>query len=161
MLWTFPQIGVRFPQFAVAPGPSTEDKVVLVLGASGEESVMTRMRTVIGALTGALAMGVATAGCASAAAAHVAAQNSVTCGTVRTAGGATAIVTVSRGRPGCAAVRRVLAGYYADLAAGKAPGMGGGGPVAVDGWRCLSGPATSPGTTCRSGNATVKASMAG
>jgi hypothetical protein len=170
MAWTFPQIGQRFARtpngveasFGVGVKRTASGEVVLTRGTVGEDIVMTRLRTVIGALSAGLALGAAGVGCANAEAAHVDAQTSPTKGgTVRTAGGATATVTVTHGTAGCATVKHVLTRYYADLASGRAPGIGGGGPVKVGKWTCVSGPATSPGTTCKSGDVTAKATIAG
>jgi hypothetical protein len=77
------------------------------------------------------------------------------CGTVKSASDVSGTVMVRRGQVDCAAMRQVLTVYYGDLASGRAPGNGGGGPVVVQGWRCVSGPATAPGTTCTKATALV------
>ena len=59
------------------------------------------------------------------------------CGSGRTAAGVRVLIEISRGSVACSAAVKVEQGYAAALAAGKAPGNGGGGPVSVSGWICL------------------------
>jgi hypothetical protein len=59
------------------------------------------------------------------------------CGSGRTAANVRVLVEVSHGQVPCATALAVEKDYAAALAAGKAPGNGGGGPVAVDGWTCV------------------------
>jgi hypothetical protein len=58
------------------------------------------------------------------------------CGTAYTAAHVPVRVEVPRGGIDCALALRVQADYTRKLAAGEAPGNGGGGPVPVDGWTC-------------------------
>ncbi|APU21072.1 metal-dependent hydrolase [Actinoalloteichus sp. GBA129-24] len=67
---------------------------------------------------------------------------------VMTAADFPADVFVRGGEVPCFEATRIMQDYYLRLAAGAAPGMGGGGPVEVGTWMCSSGPATAPGTTC-------------
>lgn len=92
------------------------------------------------------------------AAAQASAGPGAGCGTVKSAANVLGTVTVRRGQVDCATMRHVLAAYYGDLAAGRAPGNGGGGPLWEQGWRCISGPSTAPGTTCTKGTADVAVS---
>jgi hypothetical protein len=59
------------------------------------------------------------------------------CGFGRTAVDVRVLVQVSRGKVACPTALMVERDYAAALAAGKAPGNGGGGPVSVDGWVCV------------------------
>jgi hypothetical protein len=58
------------------------------------------------------------------------------CGTGRTAAGVPVLVEISRGPVACPAAMTLERAYATALASGKAPGNGGGGPVAVQGWVC-------------------------
>lgn len=55
---------------------------------------------------------------------------------------------VRKGRVACGPARKVFKTYLTKLRRGEAPGNGGGGPVHVQGWTCVSGPATDPGSAC-------------
>lgn len=59
------------------------------------------------------------------------------CGSGRTAANVRVLIEVSRGSVACPTALKIEQGYAAALAAGKAPGNGGGGPVSVSGWICL------------------------
>jgi hypothetical protein len=59
------------------------------------------------------------------------------CGSGRTAANVRVLIEVSRGPVACSAAATVEQAYAAALAAGKAPGNGGGGPVSVSGWICV------------------------
>lgn len=58
------------------------------------------------------------------------------CGGSRTAAGVPVTVEVARGTVSCPAAMKLERAYATALAAGKAPGNGGGGPVPVQGWVC-------------------------
>ena len=58
------------------------------------------------------------------------------CGTGRTAAGVPVLVEIARGPVACPAAMALERAYATALASGKAPGNGGGGPVAVRGWVC-------------------------
>jgi hypothetical protein len=58
------------------------------------------------------------------------------CGTGKTAAGVPVLIEISRGTVACAAAMRLERAYAAAVAAGQAPGNGGGGPVTVRGWVC-------------------------
>lgn len=58
------------------------------------------------------------------------------CGTTTTAAGVAVQIEVARGTVACPAALRVETAYARALAAGLAPGNGGGGPVTVSGWTC-------------------------
>jgi len=58
------------------------------------------------------------------------------CGQGRTAAGVPVVVKVARGPVSCHAALRIEKAYAAAVAAGRAPGNGGGGPVRVQGWVC-------------------------
>jgi len=58
------------------------------------------------------------------------------CGTGRTAAGVPVLVEIARGPVACPAAMTLERAYATALASGKAPGNGGGGPVAVRGWVC-------------------------
>jgi hypothetical protein len=75
-----------------------------------------------------------------------------TCGTVYTAAHVPVLVQVPSGVVGCATALRVQADYTRKLAAGEAPGNGGGGPVPVDGWTCEGYPTPQ---VLRTGRASV------
>src|ERR1017187_3080887 len=59
------------------------------------------------------------------------------CGAGRTAANVRVLIEVSRGTVTCATALHVEQAYATALAAGKAPGNGGGGPVSVSGWICI------------------------
>lgn len=122
--------------------------------------MLSTMRTLhrtrrLGSMAAGLLLAAAPTGVA---AAHSAAATPGGCGTVTTAAGFPAVTQVVRGQVSCATVTRVFTVYYADLAAGRAPGNGGGGPVAVDGWICTSAPAmAAPLSTCDRGGSEITA----
>ena len=58
------------------------------------------------------------------------------CGTGRTAAGVPVLVEIARGPVACPAAMTLERAYATALASGRAPGNGGGGPVAVRGWVC-------------------------
>jgi hypothetical protein len=79
------------------------------------------------------------------------------CGTVDTAAHVPVTVEVPPGTVDCATALRVQTGYTRKVAAGEAPGNGGGGPVPVDGWTCEGYPTpqvlrTGRASVCRRGN---------
>jgi hypothetical protein len=58
------------------------------------------------------------------------------CGTSRSAANVPVEIEVYRGQVGCAAALQIERSYAEAIAAGRAPGNGGGGPVTIDGWTC-------------------------
>src|SRR5215469_131840 len=58
------------------------------------------------------------------------------CGTGHTAANVPVEIEVNRGQVSCTIALSVQKDYAAAVAAGKAPGNGGGGPVTVDSWKC-------------------------
>lgn len=85
------------------------------------------------------------AGCGSAHAARIGAKTTSgvlaaggggSCGRAYTAGHVPIILKVSTGTVACSQAQQVETAYNREIAAGKAPGNGGGGPVQVDGWTC-------------------------
>jgi hypothetical protein len=106
---------------------------------------------------GLLIVGLLLTGCGTAHAQQVSGPG-LRCGTVTTAAGFPAVEQVVRGHVSCATATRVLTAYYAALAAGRAPGNGGGGPVQVEGWTCTSAPAmAAPLSTCDRGDSEITA----
>jgi|HubBroStandDraft_2_1064218.scaffolds.fasta_scaffold392728_1 hypothetical protein len=77
---------------------------------------------------------IAVAGCGSAT--PKAAAKPQACGTSKTAANVPIEVEVNHGQVSCAVALSVEKGYAAAIAAGQAPGNGGGGPVTVSGWKC-------------------------
>jgi hypothetical protein len=59
------------------------------------------------------------------------------CGMAKTAAGVPVKVQVVRGTVGCPAALKLQRAYAAEVASGKAPGNGGGGPLSVNGWVCV------------------------
>ncbi len=59
------------------------------------------------------------------------------CGMGKTAAGVPVQVQVVRGAVGCPAAMKLQRSYAAEVASGKAPGNGGGGPITVSGWVCV------------------------
>ncbi len=88
------------------------------------------------AAAAALAVGCGHAAPASPAGAAAAAHKSVACGTARTPANVPVKVEITKGSVTCAAALAVEHAYTAAVAAGKAPGNGGGGPVLISGWQC-------------------------
>jgi hypothetical protein len=80
------------------------------------------------------ALAAAIVGCG-ASSAHSAAPTQ--CGSARTAANVRVLIEISHGPVACSTALTVEQGYAAALAAGKAPGNGGGGPISVNGWTCL------------------------
>ncbi|AOS63647.1 exonuclease III [Actinoalloteichus hymeniacidonis] len=79
---------------------------------------------------------------------------------VMTAADHPAEVTVRQGEVPCFEATRIMQEYYLALGDGAAPGIGGGGPVEVGPWTCVSGPATEPGSSCvRDGGARIEAAI--
>jgi hypothetical protein len=58
------------------------------------------------------------------------------CGTSLTAAKVPVEVEIDRGKVSCKAALTIEASYAKAIQEGKAPGNGGGGPVAVNGWTC-------------------------
>ena len=59
------------------------------------------------------------------------------CGMGKTAAGVPVQVQVVRGSVDCLAAIKLQRAYAAEVASGKAPGNGGGGPITVTGWVCV------------------------
>lgn len=78
---------------------------------------------------------VALVGCATGATKQAAATIQ-DCGTSRTAANVPVEIKVDRGQVSCSTALQVEAAYARAIAAGQAPGNGGGGPVKVSGWTC-------------------------
>jgi hypothetical protein len=62
------------------------------------------------------------------------------CGMTRTAANVPVSIQVARGQVSCATAMTVERDYARYIAAGKAPGNGGGGPVRILGWTCQGFP---------------------
>ena len=77
---------------------------------------------------------VALVGCATGA--KQAAATIQDCGTSRTAANVPVEIKVDHGQVSCSTALQVEAAYARAIAAGQAPGNGGGGPVKVSGWTC-------------------------
>jgi hypothetical protein len=88
-----------------------------------------------GAAVSALAAALVGCGASGAASAHSAAPTQ--CGTARTAANVRVLIEISHGSVACSTALTVEQAYAAAVAAGQAPGNGGGGPVSVNGWTCL------------------------
>lgn len=86
------------------------------------------------AATAALAAGCGQAGGPPAKAA--AARKAVMCGSAKTPANVPVKVEIVRGSVACPAALAVEHAYTAAVAAGRAPGNGGGGPVQISGWQC-------------------------
>ncbi len=63
-----------------------------------------------------------------------------TCGTARTAANVPVVVKIGHGSIACSTAIQIERSYAAKLAAGQAPGNGGGGPIPVNGWVCQGFP---------------------
>lgn len=59
------------------------------------------------------------------------------CGMARTAARVPVQVQVVRGAVACPAALKLQRAYATEVASGKAPGNGGGGPITVSGWVCV------------------------
>jgi hypothetical protein len=96
----------------------------------------------LAALTGCALTGCSASGLAKPTAASSAAQSPMPaatghrCGAGKTAAGVPVTVDVGQGAVGCATAMKIEHAYEAALAAGHAPGNGGGGPVSIKGWVC-------------------------
>ena len=88
-----------------------------------------------GAAVPALAVALVGCGASGAASAHSGAPTQ--CGTARTAANVRVLIEISHGPVACSTALTVEQAYAAAVAAGQAPGNGGGGPVSVNGWTCL------------------------
>src|SRR5258708_32809872 len=88
-----------------------------------------------GAAVPALAAALVGCGASGAASAHSATPTQ--CGTARTAANVRVLIEISHGPVTCSTALTVEQAYAAAVAAGQAPGNGGGGPVSVNGWTCL------------------------
>ena len=84
-------------------------------------------------VVGALAL----AGCGQSAPPKASATN---CGTSHTAANVPVEVAVERGQVSCTTALAVESDYAKAIVEGKAPGNGGGAPVAVSGWTCQGFP---------------------
>jgi hypothetical protein len=62
------------------------------------------------------------------------------CGTTRTAANVPVNIQVARGQVPCSTALKVERAYARQVAAGNAPGNGGGGPIRVLGWTCQGFP---------------------
>jgi hypothetical protein len=80
------------------------------------------------------------AGCSHPAAKTTATHTATLCGTTRTVAGVPVKVEVARGKIACPAAVTVERDYTKAIAAGRAPGNGGGGPVKISGWMCRGFP---------------------
>ena len=68
---------------------------------------------------------------------HAVARKPVACGTAHTSAGVPVHIQIRRGRVSCTTAMTVEKDYARAVAAGRAPGNGGGGPVKVTGgWTC-------------------------
>ena len=65
-----------------------------------------------------------------------AAASAIYCGKAHTAARVPVRIEVVKGSVSCATAMAIERGYASAVAAGKAPGNGGGGPVRVSGWTC-------------------------
>jgi hypothetical protein len=89
----------------------------------------------------AVALALAVAGCGHSGGTTAAPGSSTrTCGTTRTAANVPVTVEVKQGHVACTAAMTVERGYAKAIASGQEPGNGGGGPVMVQGWRCVGFP---------------------
>jgi hypothetical protein len=88
-----------------------------------------------GAAVPALAAALVGCGVSGAASAHSAPP--AQCGSARTAANVRVLIEISHGPVACSTALTVEQAYAAAVAAGQAPGNGGGGPVSVNGWTCL------------------------
>jgi hypothetical protein len=84
------------------------------------------------------------------------------CGKVDAAGGASAYLRITRGSATCPEAVSVYTAFFAEIAAGKAPGQGSGGRLAVRGWSCVIHPPDTiqrdgRGADCTKGDTTVTA----
>jgi hypothetical protein len=68
--------------------------------------------------------------------AAAAAPRAIACGTAKTPANVPVKVEITKGSVTCATALAVEHAYTAAVAAGKAPGNGGGGPVNISGWQC-------------------------
>ncbi|HEX9539585.1 MAG TPA: hypothetical protein VGA04_15595 [Streptosporangiaceae bacterium] len=83
------------------------------------------------------ALAAALVGCSASGAASAHSAAPMQCGTARTAANVRVLIEISHGSVACSTALMVEQAYAAAVAAGKAPGNGGGGPVSVNGWTCL------------------------
>jgi hypothetical protein len=83
------------------------------------------------------ALALALAGCGATGAGTSAPSAATQCGSGRTAANVRVVIEISHGTVACSTAMTVEQHYAAALAAGKAPGNGGGGPVSVNGWTCI------------------------
>jgi hypothetical protein len=111
-------------------------------------------RTWLGLLALAAVTMLAAAGCGHSAAATPAAKTAKSspsagppalhvvarCGTSRTVANVPVRIEVTRGKVACTEALTIEHDYTRDIAEGKAPGNGGGGPVMVNGWKCQGYP---------------------
>src|SRR5215470_7727473 len=104
--------------------------------------VMASERLAASACCAALAAGLLAlaAGCGSPAAKTGGTADTAPCGTTRTAANVPVNIQVARGQVSCAIAMTVERDYARYIAAGKAPGNGGGGPVRIQGWTCQGFP---------------------
>lgn len=84
------------------------------------------------------------------------------CGKVDTAGGVSAYLKVTRGSVSCGEAVSIYKAFFAEIAAGKAPGQGSGGGLPVQGWSCVIHPPdqirqNGRGADCTKGGTTVTA----
>jgi hypothetical protein len=111
------------------------------LMASGRWAVPVRRAALAGFAAGVLALA---AGCGSPGSSSPKAGGSPTeatpCGMTRTAANVPVNIQIARGQVPCATALTVERDYAKVVAAGKAPGNGGGGPVHVLGWTCQGFP---------------------
>jgi hypothetical protein len=100
-----------------------------MMGAERRHARMVRSRLAALAVLSALVV----AGCGTGTKPAATIQN---CGTARTAANVPVEIEVNRGQVSCTTAMQIEAAYARAIAAGLAPGNGGGGPVKVSGWTC-------------------------
>ena len=98
-----------------------------------------RLPAVLGLAAVAVTVMLTAAGC-SKSAASTDTSRVTRCGTTKTAANVPTTIEVARGQVSCSDAMTVEHHYSKQVAAGKAPGNGGGGPLTVDGWKCQGFP---------------------
>jgi len=98
-----------------------------------------RVSAAVLAATAAVVFGLGLCACGHAAAKPLSDAGKL-CGKSRSAANVPVSIEVDRGYVACATALSVERNYAQAIDEGKAPGQGGGGPVAVDGWTCSGFP---------------------